>query len=516
MGKIIRDGNVISSYNYEKTVDQSDFINMITRPANVNIVVPEGITKIANNVFYNYTNLKEVTLPSSITSIENSAFYRCFDMLLTGNELPSSLTSIGSDAFNEATKVIISKIPAGVTVLNDRTFYDCKGLENLDLSHITRIGSGCFSYCSNLASVILSQELTSLGSDVFKGTKIVQIDLPIGVVTIPYRCFYDTPLMKAIFKGNIRTIESDAFYKCPSLSQFDLRNNTAVPTLYSVESLEHASGCKIVIPNSLYDTWTTATNWAGLTDVQWIRVINSWDDTITAEGDYVLMNDLDLTDIRHLTPSAPVARAPGLYNSSGRLVTSWNKLISDGVMKYENGQLNVDYDNYMQGELDGELVVPNLEGLTSLLTAFYECDLLTKIDTTALDTTNVNNFSSMYYRNTGLTEIDMSNFNMNNANYVQDLCKYCINVTKIICGECDTHSIIGGFTGMFYGCVKLKYLDVSKIDFNAFGDPEGTAPATIMFKGVPTDCEIIVKDDANKAWITKHWATLTNVKVKGA
>ncbi len=308
MGKIIRDGNVVSSYNYEKTVDQSNFINMITRPANVNIAVPEGVENIGAYAFTHW-GFAEITLPDSIQTIGQRAFDACSEMTIADNKLPKNLTAIGEVCFNGCVKLNIKEIPIGVNHIPASCFYNCYGLEQIDLSSIQTIGGSAFYYCNHLSKVIFGNNLTSIGNSAFRNTILTKIDMPVGYTDIEGSVFHSTLLTTAIFKGDISTIKNLAFYRCTSLSQFDLRNNTAVPTLYSVESLGHASGCKIVIPNSLYDTWTTATNWAGLTDVQWIRVINSWDDTITAEGDYVLMSDLDLTDIRHLTPSANVKGA---------------------------------------------------------------------------------------------------------------------------------------------------------------------------------------------------------------
>lgn len=310
MGKIIRDGNIISTYNYEKAVDQSNFITMITRPANINIVVPEGVTKIGDYAFDQWRTLREVSLPNTLTNISESAFAHCDYLTFKGNALPESVNILGDSCFSECTSLVLNKFPSRVTVIPNYCFYNCWNLTGyMDLSNVTKIGSWAFS-STKISSVTLSEELLKLPSECFRSTNLVTITIPSKISEIPSSCFTGCNLLEQIFfKGDINTIKSSSFYGCTSLSQFDLRNNTVVPTLSSVDSLKHASGCKIVIPNSLYDTWTTATNWSGLTDVQWIRAINSWDDTITAEGDYVLMSDLDLTDIRHLTPSANVKGA---------------------------------------------------------------------------------------------------------------------------------------------------------------------------------------------------------------
>ena len=41
------------------------------------VVIPDGVTSIGNEAFYEYSSLTSVTLPDSLTSIGDSAFYNC-------------------------------------------------------------------------------------------------------------------------------------------------------------------------------------------------------------------------------------------------------------------------------------------------------------------------------------------------------------------------------------------------------------------------------------------------------
>ena len=62
---------------------------------------------------------------------------------------------------------------------------------------------------------------------------------------------------------------------------------------------------------------------------------------------------------------------------------------------------------------------------------------------------------------------------------------------------------------MFSGCSSLKYLDMRSFPFSKWTSGTGV---TTMFTSVPASCEIIVKDDTEKAWFTTYWSNLTNVK----
>ena len=55
------------------------------------------------------------------------------------------------------------------------------------------------------------------------------------------------------------------FYGCTSLELVDMTGSTGVPTLSSTGNFQNTNNTyKIVVPDSLYDTWIAATNWASI------------------------------------------------------------------------------------------------------------------------------------------------------------------------------------------------------------------------------------------------------------
>lgn len=94
-----------------------------------NIVIPDYITSIGNNTFFNCRNLTSITIPNSVTSIGENAFDSC-----------QSLTNI--------------TIPNRVTFIREYTFHDCKSLISITIpDSITMIGKYAFSGCSGLTSI---------------------------------------------------------------------------------------------------------------------------------------------------------------------------------------------------------------------------------------------------------------------------------------------------------------------------------------------------------------------------
>ena len=62
---------------------------------------------------------------------------------------------------------------------------------------------------------------------------------------------------------------------------------------------------------------------------------------------------------------------------------------------------------------------------------------------------------------------------------------------------------------MFNNCQSLTNLDISNFTFDK------VTSYAYMFTGVPNNCEILVKSQTEKDWITSKFTNLTNVKIKG-
>ena len=64
---------------------------------NGEVAIPNSVTTIVKNAFYNFTGLTSVSIPNSVTSIGSRAFSGCSG--LTSVTIPDSVTNIGTYAF---------------------------------------------------------------------------------------------------------------------------------------------------------------------------------------------------------------------------------------------------------------------------------------------------------------------------------------------------------------------------------------------------------------------------------
>ena len=93
------------------------------------VSIPNSVTSIGYNAFYNCINLTSVTIPNSVTSIGNSAFYWCSG--LTSVTIPNSVTSIGNQAFTGCSGLTSVSIGKNVTYIQYGLFAGCTSLKDV-------------------------------------------------------------------------------------------------------------------------------------------------------------------------------------------------------------------------------------------------------------------------------------------------------------------------------------------------------------------------------------------------
>ncbi len=127
--------------------------------------IPDSVTYIGDNAFYNCTGLTSLTISKNITEVGDYAFSWCVN--LTDVTIESGLTSISYGMFYHCNSLTNIIIPETVTNIGDKAFYECRKLETINLTAINppTIGSKTFKNCKKLKEISIP-----------KGTKDAYVD----------------------------------------------------------------------------------------------------------------------------------------------------------------------------------------------------------------------------------------------------------------------------------------------------------------------------------------------------
>jgi hypothetical protein len=190
----------------------------------VDLVIPNSVTSIGNDSFYN-KQLTGVVIPDSVTSIGSYAFmtnqitmvvipnsvtsigiYAFESNLLTNLLIPNSVTSIEDGAFtaNKLTSVVI---PSSVISIGEAAFMTNLLTSVVIPNSVTSIGSYAF-HSNLLTSLVISDSLTSIGIYAFRNNKLTSVVIPDSLTSIGSNIFRDNLLTSIVIPGNVTILST--------------------------------------------------------------------------------------------------------------------------------------------------------------------------------------------------------------------------------------------------------------------------------------------------------------------
>ena len=101
--------------------------------------------------------------------------------------------------------------------------------------------------------------------------------------------------------------------------------------------------------------------------------------------------------------------------------------------------------------------------VTSMDSMFYMCFGLTSLDLSNFDTSNVTNMGFMFHRCSSLTSLDLSNFNTSNVSDMRSMFLMCSDLISLDLSNFDTSNVTN-MNDMFRYCSGLTSLDLSNFD----------------------------------------------------
>ncbi len=117
--------------------------------------IPDGVSVIGENAFYNASAIKKLEMSDSVTELESSALCGCG---LTEIKWSSNLTILGNSSL-ASNKFVNIEVPNGVTTIGEACFTNCSLLEKIKIPNsVNTIGSRCFYNCPKLTSVEIDKK----------------------------------------------------------------------------------------------------------------------------------------------------------------------------------------------------------------------------------------------------------------------------------------------------------------------------------------------------------------------
>ena len=132
------------------------------------------VTSIAANAFSGITSLTKVTIPASVTKIESKAFYNCKKLKTVTFSGNSGLIEIGDGAFQKCSALTKISIPAKVKKIGKNAFNGCKKLKTVSISsksQLTEIGDSAFYNCTVMTKITIPNKVKKIGAKAFYNCK---------------------------------------------------------------------------------------------------------------------------------------------------------------------------------------------------------------------------------------------------------------------------------------------------------------------------------------------------------
>ena len=115
---------------------------------------------------------------------------------------------------------------------------------------------------SHIGELHITSDVTKIDKYMFYTCKIdTQFVLPDTINSIEDNAFYYSDIDSIVMGANVSSIGNSAFEGC-KFKYIDFSSHTFVPTLPSTNVFKNVlSDCKIIVPDNLYEEWVAATYW---------------------------------------------------------------------------------------------------------------------------------------------------------------------------------------------------------------------------------------------------------------
>jgi uncharacterized protein YjdB len=203
------------------------------------VKLPDSLEEIESLAF-NASTIMKIAIPANVTKIQEKTFYDCeylYDISIK-DAANSKLSTIEKEAFRKCISLPDTKFLADVTKLEsigEYAFADCSGYYTNSAGTAVTSILGTRTY-GDFAEVVLPDCVTTLGTGAFYGNySLRKITLGSGIKEIPEKAFYCATssnsipeLETVILPQSVEKIGKEAFYGCKRLDTVGYSKNGVV------------------------------------------------------------------------------------------------------------------------------------------------------------------------------------------------------------------------------------------------------------------------------------------------
>ena len=191
------------------------------------IDIPSGVTEIGANAF-RWTGITEVTIPAGVTRLEEYTFYNCRN--LKKAVLPDGITFIGNSCFSEDYELLDVNIPNKVETIDQYAFYNNQKRNTPVVIPNTckTIGPNAFHNNYVVPSVTFGNSVETIGSSAFAECHLIEAAvLPESITSLADRVFQNCDSLRTFtFPQNIKQVPGWIFEGCDALTSVTLADGT--------------------------------------------------------------------------------------------------------------------------------------------------------------------------------------------------------------------------------------------------------------------------------------------------
>ncbi len=190
----------------------------------VTVNTPGTFGQIILQTVDNWSDVVDLTISGHLNAADMAYFQRMQNLkkLDVSN---TDITSIGGCSDLSQLESIV--LPADVTTIEDNAFSGCSSLSSFALNNIESIGASAFNGCNSLSGTIHGPKVKTIGSHAFyRCLNIESISFPVieEIGNSAFDAGYDGSKLSSAEIANVKYIGERAFQYCSSLKSINLPN----------------------------------------------------------------------------------------------------------------------------------------------------------------------------------------------------------------------------------------------------------------------------------------------------